>query len=282
MKQNSEFQVKVYRDSHGYYASGVTKYVSCGIEKMKEVYISTTYDQLCPGGAEKGSEVPSTWPDALLVVKLRTADGVFLYVDKTIYDTNVATCNDCCDDAPQLGTPANLTASQGGDEEVVLDWDDVANAESYTVERSTSNSFTSPTVVYTGSVSGYTDNTGLTNGTKYYYRVKATAAFYTDSEHAVVDATPLDPQLATPANLVVTPGAGQNALDWDDVAGADNYKVFQDTDFTFGSEVEIYSGATSAHTETSLTPGTQYFYRVVAQGAGYRDSESAYGDGTPS
>lgn len=89
-----------------------------------------------------------------------------------------------------LATPANFTAAPG-DLQVVLDWDAVTNAESYTLERADDDAFTTNLItLYTGSTTGYTD-TDVSNGTPYYYRLKATATNYTDSTYATTNATPV-------------------------------------------------------------------------------------------
>lgn len=71
--------------------------------------------------------------------------------------------------------PSNLTATSG-DGEVVLDWQSVSQADTYTVYRSTSaGSTSSGSAIETGLTStGYTD-TGASNGVTYFYQVTAVA-----------------------------------------------------------------------------------------------------------
>ena len=88
-----------------------------------------------------------------------------------------------------LAAPANFTAPPE-DSGVVLTWDAVTGADGYVVERAEDAAFTvSLTTVYTGSSVSY-PNSGLTNGTTYYYRVKATAINHADSAYTTVSVTP--------------------------------------------------------------------------------------------
>jgi len=90
----------------------------------------------------------------------------------------------------QLNTPTNFTATAASQTQINLAWDAVANATGYVVDRATNSSFTTGLVsgIYSGSGTSY-NNTGLTAGTTYYFRVLATAAGYTDSNYATSSAT---------------------------------------------------------------------------------------------
>jgi hypothetical protein len=90
-------------------------------------------------------------------------------------------------------------------------------------------------------------------------------------------------QLAAPGSLTVTPGDSENVLDWPNVTSATSYTVDRATNsgFTTGIALNIYTGSTSAFTDTGRTNGTQYFYRVKATASGFSDSNYATGNGTP-
>lgn len=90
--------------------------------------------------------------------------------------------------APALAQPANFVGTPG-DTTASLDWDNVANATNYVVERDTDSDFASATEVYSGATSSFADSS-LTNGTPYYYRVRAEASGYNDSPYAYVTVTP--------------------------------------------------------------------------------------------
>lgn len=119
-------------------------------------------------------------------------------LDDTLY--NIRITRHCCDgitsspldlnvNTTLLDAPENFVATPG-DTEVSLDWDEVTGADAYIVERADDDAFTvNVAVVYNDSTSDYTD-TELTNGTTYYYRVKATALYHMDSDYATDNATP--------------------------------------------------------------------------------------------
>src|SRR5262249_42770291 len=69
-------------------------------------------------------------------------------------------------------TPRNVRAA-AGDTQVVVRWDASARAESYSVYRATSPGGEGATPYQTGLTSTTWTDTGLTNGTTYYYRVTA-------------------------------------------------------------------------------------------------------------
>lgn len=73
--------------------------------------------------------------------------------------------------------PSNLVATPTTDVQVDLTWTapiiNGATVTEYVIERSLSSSFTSPTVVNTGTTSLSYSVTGLTNATRYYFRVSA-------------------------------------------------------------------------------------------------------------
>lgn len=92
--------------------------------------------------------------------------------------------------------------------------------------------------------------------------------------------------LSDVTGFTVTPGSSQNALSWSAVSNRTAYRIDRATDsgFTTGVALDISPGQTStSFTDTGLTPGTVYYYRVKAVGTvRYKDSASyATGNGTP-
>ncbi|MCD6579809.1 hypothetical protein J7L48_10075, partial [bacterium] len=94
------------------------------------------------------------------------------------------------------------------------------------------------------------------------------------------------------ANLTANPGNGVNGLDWDDASDAENpsitYSVYRDTvtGFTPSAGNKITSGLTdSLYTDTGLSNGTTYYYRVSVENCVPLSRTNNVGDetsGTPS
>lgn len=89
----------------------------------------------------------------------------------------------------QLDAPENFTATMVSDTAIDLDWDAVAGATSYRLQRSTDPTFRSGVVlIYTGSSTSFSD-TGLTATTHYYYRNLAKASGLANSLYSFTDTT---------------------------------------------------------------------------------------------
>ena len=170
--------------------------------------------------------------------------------------------------------PGSLTVVRGN-AQAVLSWDPPYNGGSsilyYKVWRSTSVGGTY-TQIATPAATPYTA-TGLTNGVTYFFKVSAYNAQGTGAEagpEAVVPATvPNAPTLnSATANSVKT-----ITLQWTPVPVASNggsavlyYNVYRATS-SGGTYVLVgtASGATaSGYTDTGLTAGTYYYYKVTA------------------
>jgi hypothetical protein len=272
--------VRVYKGPAGFDPNGWDLTIGCGAiaQGNENLSLINQQDSCGKGLTLPGEHVPDVYPNSVMTVKINI-DGEMYWVTSASFDAYITTCNECCTALPVLANPANLAATPGN-AQVALNWDDVTNASNYIVERSTSNSFATVTQVYSGATSAFTD-TGRTNGTPYYYRVKAQAAGYQDSGYAFANATPNLPQLAQPATFTGTPGSLQAVLDWADVASATGYSVDMATNSSFTSPTNIYTGAASAYTKTGLTAATTYYFRVKATAAGFLDSPYAYVNVTP-
>ena len=91
----------------------------------------------------------------------------------------------------------------------------------------------------------------------------------------VLDTTSQPPGRVT--GVAVTPGIGVLTVSWNSVDDADGYKVqWRSAGQTFGSARErVVGGSVTQDTIPNLTPGTQYFVRVIA-------TRTGTDDGTPS
>jgi len=170
---------------------------------------------------------------------------------------------------PPPAAPTGLDATSGsGQGEIDLDWDDNSepDLDHYVVERADNPSFTGATT-FTTATSDYADS-GLTPGETYHYRVYAVDSGSNQSSASASDsavATDLPP--ATPTGLSAVPGSGEGEIDvdWDDNVESDfcHYRVERATNPSFSGATSFDSDP-SGLTDSGLTPGERYYYRVFA------------------
>ncbi len=178
--------------------------------------------------------------------------------------------------APAAPTGLGATA---GNAQVALSWTASAGATSYNVYRGTTAGGESTTAVATGVTTTTYTNTGLTNGTTYYYEVKAVNSVGTSAYSNEASATPLAAPPA-PTGLAGTAGNAQVALTWTASSGATSYNVYRGTAAGGESTTAIATGiTTTTYTNTGLTNGTTYYFKVAAVNSvgtsGYSNEASA-------
>jgi fibronectin type 3 domain-containing protein len=173
--------------------------------------------------------------------------------------------------------PTGLTAVPA-DAKVTLSWNAVAGAASYNIYRSTASG--AETLVQSGVTGTTFSDTGLTDGTTYYYKVSAVNAAGESPLSAEVSATPQVAAPAAPTGLTAVPADAQVALSWNAVGGAASYNVYRGT--ASGAETLVQSGVTgTTFSDTGLTDGTTYYYKVSAVNAAGESPLSAEVSATP-
>lgn len=186
-----------------------------------------------------------------------------------------------CTTSPAV--PTNLSASAAGATQINLAWTNNATsganaATSQTLER-TSNGGATWTVVSStiaGTATSYSDS-GLTSGTTYQYRVKASnacgASGYAMSNAVTLGSGGCGAAPSAPSALSASAvSASQVNLSWTDNQGAG---ANAETGFTVerssngGSSWSVVSAAVAAnavnYSDTTVSAGTSYHYRVKAQ-----------------
>ena len=182
--------------------------------------------------------------------------------DDAVYATPKASAN----------KPQNVKAVPG-DKQVTITWDAVENAEDYVVYSYVDGGYHKL---------GYSDvnsftATGLTNGKKYGFIVKAwvNGGWNAWSNDDAVYATPVGG--TDVRNVKAVPGNGQVALTWDKVSGATNYVIYSYADGKYTKQG--YSDTTS-FTVTGLTNGKEYGFivRSYANGTwcGWQPSDAIF------
>ena len=158
--------------------------------------------------------------------------------------------------------PTGLTATGQAGPSVHLSWSPITHATSYVIQRSTDqNSWTtlSPNPALGGSAGSYTDS-AVQAGATYYYRVESINTYGTSVWTTTVSA------LTVPASSALSETAASAtsiSLLWTSVASATSYLLESSTDSgTTWSTVVTQTGV--AYTNSGLTAGTTYEYRVTA------------------
>jgi hypothetical protein len=189
--------------------------------------------------------------------------------------------------APAAPTGLNATASSSS--EISLTWNDVAtNEQGYYVERCSGvscSNFTQVISLAAGATSY--GSTSLSASTSYSYRVRAYNVGGTSSYSGTATAVTLSstPPPSAPTNLAATPTSGTAiALTWTDVATNETaYEVHRCSGVScssFSLFASLGANATT-YSNTGLTAGTSYSYRVRATNTGGNSSFSGTASATP-
>lgn len=167
--------------------------------------------------------------------------------------------------------PGAITATPG-DAQVGLSWGASAGATSYSVSRTTTSGAT-PSSIASPTVTSYTDGTGLTNGTTYYYRVSASNGSCSSAYNTEVPATPI-PACSQGAPGGVTASvttSTQVKITWtaSSPVPTGGYDVGRSTASGSGyTNIGHVGNSTLTFTDsdTTLAVGTTYYYVVTADG----------------
>ena len=181
-------------------------------------------------------------------------------------------------------TPTGIVATPGN-AQVALTWGGSTGATSYAVSRTTTSGgpYTS---IANSSAPSYTD-TGLTNGTTYYYVVSASNAAGASPNSSQVSATPsggsapVTPTVpVAPTGVSATPGNAQVALTWTASAGASSYAVGRATT-SGGPYTSLATPSVTSYTDSAVANGTTYYYVVSATNSSGTSSNSSQVSATP-
>lgn len=163
-----------------------------------------------------------------------------------------------------FGIPATPTlydiSNPDGDGTYLVDWSDVINATSYTLQEDDNPSFSSPIIRYSGSASQF-QVTGQSGG-PWFYRVRA-SNIAGDSPWSAFKTTNVAPA-APILNPISNPGAlDYYTISWSSVGGAGGYELQEDDNPSFTSPQVRYQGHYVSYSVTGQAGGAWY-YRVRA------------------
>lgn len=157
--------------------------------------------------------------------------------------------------------PDGVVAQANGSDRIDLSWNSAPGALSYSIEYSTSSSFSSG-VNEENTSSTNIAITGLTYNTTYYFRVAGVALGAQSEWSDIVNATTAAPQVGAPT-LAVNSNTAITAS-WTAIGGATSYTVERATTSNFASPTTVTGIVTLSHQSTSLSPGQMYYFRVRA------------------
>ncbi|MGO8672517.1 MAG: kelch repeat-containing protein [Capsulimonadaceae bacterium] len=177
---------------------------------------------------------------------------------------------------PAPAAPTGLTAT-AGNAQVSLSWSTSTGATSYNIYRATTSGAEGSTPVGTSTSGSYT-STGLTNGDKYYFTVAAVNGAGTSAQSNEASTT-LTPN--APTGLTASAGNTQVGLSWTSSYAATSYSIYRGT--TSGGEGSTPVGTANglSYTNSGLTNGVTYFYKVASVNAGGTGMLSAEASATP-
>jgi uncharacterized protein (DUF1800 family) len=165
-----------------------------------------------------------------------------------------------------------------------LNWTAVDGALSYNLYRSTTSGQQGDTPVHTGIAGPPFIDTGLTNNTTYYYRVASVNANGVGTKSSQASAKPVPPPIpGVPTGFTATAGDGTILLTWTATPNATSYNLYRGTKSGQTGDTPYLTGITALTlTETALTNGTTYYYRLTATGLSGTGSKTSQISATPS
>lgn len=186
--------------------------------------------------------------------------------------------------APPLRTPTNVQAI-GADQSINLNWTAPTGATSFNVYRSQASDGQGTAPYQTGLMTPSFSDTGLSNGSTYYYRVSAANVITESAQSAEVSAaaggsTPPPPP--PPAPVPVPPTSLQAALAGKNIklawtqspsAGVTGNKVYRAPSATGPFSLLVSLPASTSFTDSSVARKSTYHYVVTAVSSG---GESSY------
>ena len=188
--------------------------------------------------------------------------------------------------ATVLTSPGSLTAQALSSSQVLLNWSDRSDTETgFRIERSpvTDTNYTEIATVGANTTS-FTDS-GLSEGTKYYYRVRAYNADTTSAYSSEKHVTTLYNIPTAPSGLTITSLLSYKvSLSWTDNSGDESGFKIQRKKGTTGTYADIKTTAVNVTSYTdndsALKDGTLYYYRVCATNAAGDSAFSNAASGT--
>jgi len=226
-----------------------------------------------------GTSTTTTYTDATVV-----AGKTYYYVVKAINSVGVSPVSNevsyVISSVPSA--PTNLAATQSSGK-VALTWTAPASSGSgaitnYLVYRGTSSTLTDQVAIVSVTTTSFAD-TAITAGTTYYYTVRAVNSAGTSTASGAITVLVIGLP-GSPSGVSARGSNGAILLSWsapsnNGGSAISGYKIYQST--VSGAETLLVTiGTGTSYTNTGLTNGKTYYYRISAvnaMGEGARCSE---------
>jgi hypothetical protein len=183
--------------------------------------------------------------------------------------------------------PSNLTATTVSSSQIDLTWSDNSNNESgFAILRSPDGETGWEEITTVIGNNSYND-TGLSSGTAYYYRVAAYNNNGSSKFSNTDSATTLEVPPESPTNLSAAASSStQIDLSWQDSSSNESgFNVERSPDGLEWTEIAALPIDITNYSDSTVSPGTTYFYRVLshnsAGASGYSNIAEAATDELP-
>lgn len=191
---------------------------------------------------------------------LRRNDNLAFFSEKDIADTNEVVKYEFTQTSPN--TPQGVNAISQ-DTRVNIKWNKVDNADSYKIKRSTSPS--GPYTVIQEDVVDlqYTD-TGVINGTEYYYVVSAVNKGGESNNSLEASVIPSAKLPQAPTELTAKSQQNGINLSWNPIYNANSYTIKRSQTAGGPYETILENTTDTSFSDSGLTFGTTYYYVITA------------------
>jgi fibronectin type 3 domain-containing protein len=187
--------------------------------------------------------------------------------------------------APRSVSASAAISSYSSSNSITVTWQTVNGAAGYYVYRSTSESggysYVGNTSSYTSSyIMSYTDNSGLSSGTTYYYKVSAYNNAGESPLSSSSNGVKTRPVAPSGVSAKTQSSGSAIAVSWHSVSGADGYTVYRSTS-SYGTYTQVGTASYTSYTDNYTSPGETYYYKVSAyNSSGESSQSSSYGYAT--